>query len=291
MLWTICAATSIARRRSSSFRVGFRLQGVMMIIESVSSHSSSECVAHKPASVLTCCAAIWISRHSRRSAAPNPCGIKVLHQVDTAPASGSASASLPFPCFQEMSESIDQLIMTGRQVPIFIQVADDELGSDLQLRLQSQCSQLPRQVIGKSSRLRKKVLERRLLAVFIFRLGAIARIKILLKVRPEINLVERVFGLSRWRPSSASSRSGGCRSCSCRLATSSSIGTDSSISSRTGFSTISASIISFSSSLLSARTLTICIRPGVRTWRCDTFKFNLGCNNAIRGTRFPDDYH
>ena len=67
--------------------------------------------------------------------------------------------------------------------------------------------------------------------------------------------------------------------------TSSSIGTDSSISSRTGFSTISASIISFSSSLFRARTLTICMRPGVRIWRCETLRFSLGCNIAIEKVR------
>ena len=186
-----------------------------------------------------------------------------------------------------MRERLDQLIMTGREVSVFIQIADNELGGHSQLRLQRQCSQLPRQVIGQSRRLGEEVLKRGLLAIFIFRLGAIARIKVVLKVRSEINFVKRILGCGRGlrRPNIQPLR--GCRSCSCRLATSSSIGTVSSISSRTGFSTISASIISFSSSLLSARTLTICIRPGVRTWRCATFKFNLGCNSAIQGTRFP----
>jgi hypothetical protein len=148
----------------------------------------------------------------------------------------------------------------------------------MQQRLESQRSQLPRQVIGQGRRLGEKVLKRGLFAVFILRLRAIAGIKIVLEIRSEIDLLERVLGRGRRAPRLPAGRS--------KLqplqpllvlrpATSSSIGTDSSISSRTGFSTISASIISFSSSLFSARTLTICIRPGVRTWRCDTFSVNL----------------
>ena len=73
----------------------------------------------------------------------------------------------------------------------------------------------------------------------------------------------------------ASSAAGRSRSSS-RRPTSSIKGTESSSSSRTGFSTISAVIMSLSSSLLSASTLTICTSPGVRICRCETFRFSLG---------------
>src|SRR5205823_3198691 len=48
------------------------------------------------------------------------------------------------------------------------------------------------------------------------------------------------------------------------------------------FSTISALIMSLSSSLLSARTLTICTRPGVRICLCETFKCSLGWRRTIK---------
>ncbi len=37
-----------------------------------------------------------------------------------------------------------------------------------------------------------------------------------------------------------------------------------------------------SSSLLSASTLTICTKPGVRIWRCETFRFSLGWSKTIK---------
>ena len=76
---------------------------------------------------------------------------------------------------------------------------------------------------------------------------------------------------------------------SSRRPTSSRRGTESSSSSRTGFSTISAVIMSRSSSLLSASTLTICTRPGVRICRWETFKCNLGCNNTMARSFLPSN--
>src|SRR4051812_46866878 len=64
-------------------------------------------------------------------------------------------------------------------------------------------------------------------------------------------------------------------------AISSSKGMEDSSSSSTGFSTISAVIMSLSSSLLSARTLTICTRPGVRICFCETRRLSFGCSSAI----------
>ncbi len=98
---------------------------------------------------------------------------------------------------RELAECLDQLVFADCQIPVFVQIPDNELSGKFQSRLQRQCSQLPRQVIGQGRRLRKKVLKRGLLALLILRLGAVARIKVVLKVRPEINLVERILGFGR----------------------------------------------------------------------------------------------
>ena len=246
-----------------------------------------------------CCAAIWISRHSRRSRAPTPAGsrcctrsMRAAHQLKRR---SVGSVDAPFSPRVPFSPSCFDLARAPRPaLPRLLPGSRLHPGCQSPVPplraaagAQAQSSQLPRQVIGQSRRLGEKVLKRGLLAVLILRLRAIARDRdnpgsTIRNRSPRMDPSVRPPALrlaSRHDPA-VSLRSS-------RPATSSSIGTDSSISSRTGFSTISASIISFSSSLFSARTLTICIRPGVRTWRCDTLNVNFGCSSAINGTRSP----
>ena len=210
--------------------------------------------------------------------------IEMLHQLDGAAhqleRAASSDVAVPRPArlrepAQNAAASSSSL---AARYPSSSRLPMTNSAASCSCALQAQSSQLPRQVIGQSRRLGEKVFKRGFFVLFILRLRAITGVKILLEVRSEIDLVEGILGRrgSRSPPAPRSRRSS-------RPATSSSIGTVSSISSRTGFSTISASIISFSSSLLSARTLTICIRPGVRIWRCETFRFNLGCSSAING--------
>jgi hypothetical protein len=137
---------------------------------------------------------------------------------------------------------------------------------------------LPGEVIGQSCRLGEKIFERRALDFFHLAAGAITGIEIILEERSEVDFLEGIFlfdggdGIlfvgSRWRRG---------RGLPLFVPTSSINGTDSSSSSRTGFSTISLLIMSLSSSLLSARTETICTRPGVRIWRWENLTLSLCC--------------
>src|SRR5580658_10758142 len=96
-----------------------------------------------------------------------------------------------------MAQGHCKFVVAGGEVSVFIEVADDELDCQLHLFVEGQSSQLPRQVIGESRWLGEKVLKRGLLAVFIFRLCAVAGIKVVLKIRSEVDLLEGVFGSSR----------------------------------------------------------------------------------------------
>ena len=158
-------------------------------------------------------------------------------------------------------EALQQFLVGREQIPIFVEIADDILGGIPQLPRNAERAKLPRKVVAERTGLRKKILERRFVAQLETVGGAKAGIEVVLKIRAKIDFVEGILLLPRgFDLDSATLRS---RSAS-RPAISSSRGTFSSTSSRTGFSTISALIISLSSSLFSARTLTICIRPGVR---------------------------
>ena len=133
----------------------------------------------------------------------HPSRVKMLHQVNAAPQQfnrrGLISEAVPVGrrTHCELAVSRGQFFLACGQVPVLIQIADDQLGGVVQVRRQAQSSQLPRQVIGQSRRLGEKVLKRGLLTVFILRLCAIAGIKIILEVRSKIDLVERVLGCGR----------------------------------------------------------------------------------------------
>ncbi len=146
-------------------------------------------------------------------------------------------------------------------------------------RTHRRSNQLPGQMVGKIAGLGKKILERRALDFLHLAGAAVAGIEIFLEERAEIDFFERIllFDRGEWY----FLREPPVRALLRGAPTSSSRGTESSSSSRTGFSTISAVIMSRSSSLLSASTLTICTRPGVRICLCETFKWSLGWRRTI----------
>jgi hypothetical protein len=159
-----------------------------------------------------------------------------------------------------------QFFVAGNQVAFFVQIPNDQLSGLVHRRAHGNRAQLPEQVVAQVPRLGQEVLERRLLDLFHFSRTAIAGIQIILEERAKIDLFERILLFIRDGSQDLfGCRLGGERSRSSSWRpTSSSSGMESSNSSSTGFSTISALIMSLSSSLLSASTDTICTRPGVR---------------------------
>ncbi len=121
--------------------------------------------------------------------------VKLLHQFD-APAQ-QLKRCRPFRLLLGTDEGRRQLFFAAGQVPVSVQIADDELRRLAQAWVQGQSSQLPRQVIGQSRRLGEEVLERGLLVLLILRLRAIAGVQIILEVRSEIDLVEGILGRGR----------------------------------------------------------------------------------------------
>ena len=131
-------------------------------------------------------------------------GIEMLHQIDAAPNQIERRGQVRRlvrdvavagrRVLGRRAECRGQLFLARRQIPVLVQIADDELGRIVQVAIEAQSSQLPRQVIGQSRGLGEKVFKRGLFAVFVLRLRAIAGVEIILEVRAEIDLVEKSLG-------------------------------------------------------------------------------------------------
>ena len=190
-----------------------------------------------------------------------------------------------------LNQRLHQFLVTCRQIAILVQIADYQVRRQANPSGQAHRTQLPLQMVGQRAGLRQKILERGPVDTPQSWSSAETRVR----DSPESSCRSR----SRRRGPSPSARA---RSRSPRRIARArppvppsprSWPPDSSTSSRTGFSTISALIISFSSSLFSASTLTICTSPGVSTWRCETRRFSFGCNNPSTSSCFsaPRPWH
>src|SRR5208283_1906917 len=89
----------------------------------------------------------------------------------------------------------EQLIVGGRQVAFFIQIADYQFRRSVHIFVDVQRTQLPHQVVGQGRGLGQKVLERRLLAVFHLNRSTKSGIEIFREERAKIDFVERVLFL------------------------------------------------------------------------------------------------
>ena len=85
--------------------------------------------------------------------------IEVLHHVNTPPYQSAQSFLVTLVVFRELAECINEFVLASRQVTIFVKISDYEVSGKFKRRFKRHCSQLPRQVIGQSGRLRKKVFE------------------------------------------------------------------------------------------------------------------------------------
>src|SRR5579872_2837513 len=83
-----------------------------------------------------------------------------------------------------------QFIVARDQVTIFVQVADNEVGSFADLRTQAQGTKLPGKVVRQVRWLRQEVFKRRPFDVFHLAMGTVSRIEIILEEGTEINLFE-----------------------------------------------------------------------------------------------------
>ena len=140
------------------------------------------------------CAAIWISRHSRRSRAPTPSGSRwltisrasrdrspvqprVRRRISSAapaaaiarPASSPAACDLPARAVlhaalkrdrlrprrpTRLQQTVDQFLVGRRQVPILVQIADHQVCRQPHLRRQAHRAKLPVQMVGQGAGLR-----------------------------------------------------------------------------------------------------------------------------------------
>ena len=80
-----------------------------------------------------CCAAIWISRHSRRSRAATPAGSRCCTRSMPRSNCSINAVFVLVLVLLGIAESLGQLFVADREVSVFIQVADDELRGHGQL--------------------------------------------------------------------------------------------------------------------------------------------------------------
>src|ERR1700758_3314644 len=109
----------------------------------------------------------------------------MLHKVYSPPHKAERCVIVQFAATGKPSEGLNEFLFRCREIAILVEVADDEFRGLGEGGIKSQGSQLPRQVIGQSRRLGEKVLKRGPLVLFIFRLGPVTGIKILLEIRTE----------------------------------------------------------------------------------------------------------
>ena len=91
------------------------------------------------------------------------------------------------------SGNAHQFVVTRDQVAVLIKVADDEFGGLAHLSTNRNRAQLPGQVIRKIAGLGKKILERGSLDLLHFAGAAVARVKVVLEKRTEVNLFEGIL--------------------------------------------------------------------------------------------------
>src|ERR1700728_958119 len=113
---------------------------------------------------------------------PDSCRVKMLNYLKSRAHLGEQGLGLG----GRMSRIIhavgirSKLFERDRQIAVLVQVADQELGCFPQLRIQAQRAQLPKQMIGERSGLGEKLLEGRLVRLFILLGGAETGIQVLL---------------------------------------------------------------------------------------------------------------
>ncbi len=92
-----------------------------------------------------------------------------------------------------LHQSFDQLLVARRQVAILIEISDYQLSRCTNLRAQGQRTQLPRQMVAQRARLRQEIFKRRLVVLLKVRGRTKTRVKIVLKITSEVDLIEGVF--------------------------------------------------------------------------------------------------
>src|SRR5262249_10805788 len=95
-------------------------------------------------------------------------------------------------CFYRLGYT-QQLIISGREITILIQVSDYEFCRCPNSRTNIHGAELPKQMISKSGRLGKKIFKGRALYIFEVASAAVTGIKIVAEKRTKIYLVEWIF--------------------------------------------------------------------------------------------------
>ena len=216
-------------------------------------HSETICCARAfcGSSVRSC-----ISRHSRRLRAATPSG-----------SNSCTDGQGFFDVFHGIVAVLGDLLERDGQIAVFIEVADDHFGDFAHRFVANRDAQLPGQMVGQALRRGDKFFERRLFDHFVLAAAvSAAAIQILVEEGGDVEFVERIGGLGLRNFFGFGFDEGLFAVILARR------GLSSVISSSIGLATISWVIISRSSRRFSARTLTICTRPGVRICFCATLR-------------------